>query len=286
MASFSSSSNPAVSTALSLAAQSSVLVSDVLEFSMLNTASFPVSFRQLAETILTQPSVNRSLAVIAFETLKDTSPLSATVRATLGMMGHQFNIATVLMPDGRKTHIRADYYALPPPGCSSRLSILMDDDYGRLTKDSQLLSRVAVPADPREKRGAPTLGVLASLLKVADNRLGSFAYGLFGRNCFWMTDLLFYSVARRFSSTWLAEGVEVYPRGPLERFLRGGCGVLETAVACGTPDEAARFWARSVGTAIRGIQAFFTRDAADRFVMHDQELEEWVKEWDKEARKK
>ncbi|KAI0331825.1 hypothetical protein GY45DRAFT_1210571, partial [Cubamyces sp. BRFM 1775] len=197
-ASFSSSSSPAVSTALSVAAQSSVLVSDVLEFSALNTASFPVSFRQLAETILAQPLVNRSLAVIAFETLKDTSPLSATVRATLGMMGHQFNIATVLMPDGRKTHIRADYYAVPPLGCSSRLSILMDDNYGRLTKDSQLLSRVAVPqaAGSKENRGAPTLGMLASLLQVADNRLGSSAYDLLGRNCFWMTDLLFYSVAR------------------------------------------------------------------------------------------
>ncbi|KAI0661814.1 hypothetical protein C8Q70DRAFT_1052122 [Cubamyces menziesii] len=286
MASLSSFSSPSVCTALSLAAQSSALVSDVLEFSMMNTASFPISFRQLAETILAQPLVNRSLPVIAFETLKDTSPLSATVRATLGLMGHQFNIATVLMPNGKKTHIRADYYAVPAPGCSSRLSILLDDDYGRLTTDSQVLSRVAVPADPKQKRDALTLDTLASLLKVADNRLGSSPYDVFGRNCFWLTDLLFYSVARRFSPAWLAEGAELAPRGPLERFLRGGCGVLETAVACGTPDEAARFWARSVGTAIRGIQAFFTRDASDRLMMHDQELDVWIEEWKKDAREK
>ncbi|KAJ8481738.1 hypothetical protein ONZ51_g5824 [Trametes cubensis] len=170
-ASLNSSSNPKFSKALSLAGQTSVLVSDVLELSALNTASFPVSSRQFVETIQSQPLANRDLPVIAFETLQDTSSSSATVRATQGLLGHQFNIATVLMPDRRKTHIRTDYYAVPPTGCPSRLAVLIGDDYRGLTKNSKLLSRVAVPAGPEKHRDAPTIDMLASLLSVADTRL-------------------------------------------------------------------------------------------------------------------
>ncbi|KAI0660916.1 hypothetical protein C8Q70DRAFT_752164 [Cubamyces menziesii] len=273
-ASLSSSSNPKFSKALSLAGQTSVLVSDVLEFSALNTASFPVSSRQFVETIQSQPLANRDLPVIAFETLQDTSSSSATVRATQGLLGHQFNIATVLMPDRRKTHIRTDYYAVPPAGCPSRLAVLIGDDYRGLTKDSKLLSRVAVPADPVKYRDAPTIDMLASLLNVADTRLKRVAYDLFGRNCLWMSDLLFYSVVRQYRSAWLAEGAELVPREPLERYMRGRCGIRETAAACGTLNNAVSFWAQLAAAVIRYIA--ISQDAPDK------ELAEWVEAWDQD----
>ncbi|OSC97738.1 hypothetical protein PYCCODRAFT_1114086 [Trametes coccinea BRFM310] len=261
---------------MSLAAQSSALVSDVLEFSALCTASYPIPFTTFTDCVFSMPLVQRGLAIIAFETLKDTSPLSATVRATFGLLGHQYNLVTVLLPDGRKTHIRADYYAVPPPGSSSRLSLLIDDDYGRLTRNSQLLSRLATPGTPGNFF---TLGGLAWLLHTAGQQMRGRPYDVFGRNCFWMTDSLFYSVAKRFAASWLKPTAELTPRGPLERFLRGGCGVVEVAVACRTPDEAARFWARSVANVVRGIQMLFHTGGAHAFKGHDQELDEWIANW-------
>ncbi|KAI9061147.1 hypothetical protein FKP32DRAFT_986148 [Trametes sanguinea] len=84
--------------------------------------------RILSECIFSLPLAQRALPIVAFETIKDTSPLSAVVRATGGLLGHQYNLATVLLSDGRKTHIRADYHAVPPPGSSSMLTLLIDDD--------------------------------------------------------------------------------------------------------------------------------------------------------------
>ncbi|KAI9000658.1 hypothetical protein BD414DRAFT_532503 [Trametes punicea] len=277
----SSSSSSASLQAASLAAQSSALVSDVLEFSTLSTASYPVAFAKFAEAISSQPLSWRSLPIIAFETIKDTSPLSATVRSTLGLFGHQYNIATVLLPDGRQTHLRADFFAVPPLGSSSRLGILIADDYDALTKDGQRLSRVAARS-PATTCDGPTLDTLAALFSVADAQLGSRPYDVFGRNCFWMTDSLFYSVAKRFAAHWLAPSAELAPREPLERFLRGECGPLETAIACGTPDEAARFWAGVAGTVVRGIQMFFNPSGPHQFKSHRSELEEWIAAWNRE----
>ncbi|CDO74516.1 hypothetical protein BN946_scf184979.g71 [Trametes cinnabarina] len=269
---FSSSSLAAIS----LAAQSAALVSDALDFCALSTASYPVSMETFTDCIFAQPLVKRALSIVAFETLKDISPLSATVRATLGLLGHQYNLATILLDDGRKTHIRVDYFAIPLPNTSSRLSLHIDDDYKRLTRDSKLLSRLATTGL------APTfltLGGLSALFRVAQQKAAHCPYDVFSRNCFWMTDSLFYSVAKRDTRVWLAPGMELTPRGPLERFLRGEDGVVDAAVACGTPNEAARFWARSTAHVVRSIHMFFNRGGAHQSRGHDQELDEWIAQW-------
>ncbi|KAI0366142.1 hypothetical protein BV20DRAFT_1038516 [Pilatotrama ljubarskyi] len=268
------SSSPASSQAISLASQSAALVSDVLEFSGLSTASFPISFRKFVECIRPRPQPG-TFPVSCFEIYKDTSASSSVRQATMGILGHQFNVATVLLLSGRKTHIRADYWAEVPPGASSRLVLIYNDDHAALTKDAHLISR--------EKSG-PTLESLAALFDVADKRLGSKPYGVFGRNCFWMTDMLFYTMAWKYSAHWLAGALT--PEAPLKRYLRGEVGALEAAIACATPSEAARWWARWSGNAVRGIQVFFTQNGPDRFMMHDDEVADWIRAWDEEVQKK
>ncbi|KAI0351726.1 hypothetical protein OH77DRAFT_1429300 [Trametes cingulata] len=209
--------------AASRASQSSALVSDVLEFSGLSSESFPLSFRPFVNCVR-QLSGAGNLLVSCFEIYKDTSPSSAVVKATMGVLGHQFNVATVLLPSGRKTHIRADFWAEPPRCASSRLALVFNDDHAALTTDGHLISRIGDPIAPQpaqEERG-PTLESLACLFGVADKRLGSTPYDLFGRNYFWMTDMLFYAMARRYSAHCLA-GTRT-PEAPLSEYLRGRAG--------------------------------------------------------------
>ncbi|KAI0645496.1 hypothetical protein C8Q79DRAFT_696556 [Trametes meyenii] len=266
-----SSSSAASVQAITLASQASALVSDALEFSRLSTASYPTSFETFAESILLQPRA-KVFPIICIETFKDTSPDSLVIQATGGLLGHQYTVATVLLPDGRTSHIRADYYA------TTRLGIMLADDHGALTKGGHLISRLALPRTCSARNG-PTLDALAALLRVAHLRLGNRAYDIFGRNCFWMTDLLFYCLARKFSAAWLTGTAT--PEEPLRRYLRGEMGVLEAAISSATPDPAARWWAQISGNAVRGIQAFFTQNHPDRFLMHDDEVKEWINAWDK-----
>ncbi|KAH9856677.1 hypothetical protein C2E23DRAFT_940105 [Lenzites betulinus] len=235
-------------------------------------------FAKFAECLRAQSSA-ANLLITCCELFKDTAPDSAVVRATMGILGHQYNVATVTLPDGRQTHIRADYYAVPPPGCSSRLLVACNDNHDELTRGGHLISRIAAPPRPDTGTGAPTLQGLGALFDVAHTRLGDRPYDLFGRNCFWMTDMLFYTVARRYARYWLAGAPT--PEEPLRRYLRGEAGALGTAVACATPDEAARFWATLGGNVVRGIQVFFSggHEKSDRFMMHDQEVTEWIEEW-------
>lgn len=95
-----------------------------------------------------------------------------------------------------------------------------------------------------------------------------------------MTDMLFYTLARRYAAHWLAAG-HLTPDPPLRRFLRGEVGALQTAIACATPNEAARCWGQLAGTVVRGIQVVLTQNSwPGRFVMHDAEVAEWGREWD------
>ncbi|KAI0822560.1 hypothetical protein BC628DRAFT_1412271 [Trametes gibbosa] len=283
-----SSSSPKWLKAITLASQSCALIKDALELSELSIASFPLPFVKFAECLRAQPDATKIL-ITCCELFKDTSPDSAVVRATMGALGHQFNVATVTLPDGRQTHIRADYYAEPPPGCSSRLVVACNDNHGELTKHGHLISRIAAPTTLRDREcppdRAPTLRDLGLLLDIAHTRLGNRPYDLLGRNCFWMTDMLFYTFARRHAAYWRA-GTQT-PEAPLQRYLREEAGVLETAIACATPDQFARFIAgeaeRERGARDTGLLHAGGGDQLDRFMMHDQEVAEWIKEWEREA---
>lgn len=45
-------------------------------------------------------------------------------------------------------------------------------------------------------------------------------------------------------------------------------------------DGALRWWVGVGQTAVRGVQVFLTRNDEDKFLMHDEEIEETVTEWD------
>lgn len=270
-------SSSASAEAISLAAQCSGLVSKVLESSELSTASYPLSVRTFVDCLQTERKIASELLLTCFEVFTDISPASAVARATGGVFGHQFNLATILLPGGKSTHVRVDYYAAPPHGAHSRLVVSLNDKHDTLAAGAHLLARVAAPS---ASASPPTLGALTSLLDIADKRLAVRPYSVFGYNCFWMTDMLFYTLARRYAAHWLAAG-HLTPDAPLRQFLRGKVGALQTAIACATPNEAARWWGQLAGNVVRGIQVVLTQNSGPgRFVMHDAEVAEWGREWD------
>ncbi|KAH9885824.1 hypothetical protein C8Q73DRAFT_795674 [Cubamyces lactineus] len=281
----SSSSRPNLSrqASLSRVCQSTALVQEVLDNSQLNCASYPVAFSTFASCVRMQPASLRSIPVIAFETFKETDPSTLTVQRTFGLYGHQYIVATVLLPDGRRTYIKIDYYVSPPPGCTSLLIVTLSDDYTDFTRGTELLSRVAVypSQDQTIARCGLTLATLASLFEVANEQLGPHPYDLLGRNCFWITDLLFYSVARRFGDHWLSDGGELTLRLPLTRFLSGECGIVETAIACAVPSRygvvRSLLWLFAV--LVRALLVWYYGNGLGRFVTQDEELAEWIELW-------
>lgn len=273
-------SSSASAEAISLAAQCPSLVSKVLESSELSVASYPLSVRTFVDCLQSERKVVSKLLLTCFEVFTDTSPASAVARATGGVFGHQFNLATILLPGGHSTHVRVDYYAAPPHGADSRLVVSLSDSHAALAAGGHLLSRVAAPS-ASVCASPPTLSALASLLAIADKRLAVRPYSVLGYNCFWMTDMLYNTLARRYAEHWLAVG-GLTPDAPLRRFLRGEAGALQTAIACATPDETARRWAQLAGNVVRGIQVVLTQHSGPgRFVMHDAEVAEWAREWNK-----
>lgn len=265
--------------AISLAAQCSGLISKVLESSELSTASYPLSVRTFVDCLQTERKAASELLLTFFEVFTDISPASAVARATGGVFGHQFNLASILLPGGKSTHIRVDYYAAPPHGATSRLVVSLSDKHDELAAGGRLLSRVAARS-PSVSASPPTLGALTSLLDIADKHLAVRPYSVLGYNCFWMTDMLFYTLARRYAAHWLATG-HLTPDAPLRQYLRGEVGALQTAIACATPNEAARWWGQLAGNVVRGIQVVLTQNSGPgRFVMHDAEVAEWGREWD------
>ncbi|KAI0331826.1 hypothetical protein GY45DRAFT_546934 [Cubamyces sp. BRFM 1775] len=284
MSQSTTSSVSAWQTSFSLASQSTALVQDIFEYSQLNSASYPVAFSTFAECVRAQPISQRSTPVVAFETFKETDPSSVTVRRTFGLYGHQYNVATALLPDGRETYIKANYYAYcPPPGCNSLLTIVLSDYRDEVAQDSELLARVAItpPQGQTMTTHGMTLETLASLFEVASEQLGPHPYDLLGRNCFWMTDLLFFSVARRFDNHWLGDRGELTPWLPLGRFLGRECGIVETAIACAVPSQygvvRSALWLFAV--LVRALLVWYYGNGPGRFVMHDDELAEWIALW-------
>ncbi|KAI0822563.1 hypothetical protein BC628DRAFT_669997 [Trametes gibbosa] len=66
---------------------------------------------------------------------------------------HRYIIATVLLPDGRKTYIRADCMRGALIGGNARLEIALHDNHKRLTMGSILVSRISAPLQaPRPRK--------------------------------------------------------------------------------------------------------------------------------------
>lgn len=272
-------------TPATYAAQHSALIQDVLRDPELSRARFPISFATFAAACQRLQPAAVTIPVTCVEIYKTTWSSNALVQTTTGFLGHQYIVATVLLPDGRCTYIKADYLTEDHP-CGSKLILTFNDDRNALTEDSYILSRMVSP-DPwalGEQGGAgahpsgPSLADLASLFSVADARLGTRPYRVLSRNCLWMTDTLFYALARRYATHWLAG--DLTPNAPLRLYL-GAAGVLETAIACTLAGGAARRCAWWTAYTVRWVhvQSTWGKAGADRYMMHDEEVADWVSEW-------
>ncbi|EIW57208.1 uncharacterized protein TRAVEDRAFT_48255 [Trametes versicolor FP-101664 SS1] len=197
-ASSSSAGSPsATSLIITLYSQFCALISEVLEFSKLSIATYPLPMNEWIECLQRQP-LSRALFLIRFEVYMDTAPSSTVVRITGGRLGHQYNVFTIGLPDGRRTHIRVDYRDAPIAlESSSRLDVSLSDLHASLTKDSRLISRIAAPTQAAAEEAGPSLAALTSLFTVAYEHHIPRPYSVVGYNCFWMTDMLFYATARR-----------------------------------------------------------------------------------------
>ncbi|KAI0635573.1 hypothetical protein C8Q77DRAFT_578195 [Trametes polyzona] len=265
--------NPSSSIWTTPISQCSALISEVI-----NTLSGPISVGSFARACRALPPRLQAIPVVSIGIYKKTWSTNWLVQTTTGFLGHQYVVATVRLPSGRETHIKADYH----PYTASKFVLSFYDDPIAPDGDKPL-SRLAAPsaASPLDADvDVPTLGSLASLFAVAQSHVGSRPYRVLGRNCLWMSDALFYTVARRYAPYWLRGAPS--PDGLLRRYLRGDAGVLETAVACTLPYPAARLCAWWAAYAVRWAHVRYTagRSGADRYAMHDQEVVNWIWEWE------
>ncbi|OJT15000.1 hypothetical protein TRAPUB_8443 [Trametes pubescens] len=274
-------------TSTTRAAQRSALIQDVLRDPALSRAHYPISFATFAAACQRLQPTAATIPVTCVEIYKMTWSSNALVQATTGFLGHQYIVATVLLPDGRSTYIKADFLAEDHP-CGSKLILTFDDDRDALTADSYSLSRMVSPnpwtpgeqGENGAKPSGPSLADLATLFGVADARLGTRPYRVLSRNCLWMTDTLFYTLAQRYATHWLAG--ELTPNVPLRLYLLGAAGALETAIACTLAGDAARrcTWCAAYVVRWVHVQGTWGKAGADRYLMHDEEIADWMREWD------
>ncbi|KAL1940220.1 hypothetical protein VTO73DRAFT_9172 [Trametes versicolor] len=273
----SSANTPSSPSAITLASRSCALISNMFAFSELSSATYPLPMDKWIDCLQKQP-ISKALFLVYFEIWMDTAPSSTVVRATAGILGHQFNVFTIGLPDGRKTHIRVDYRDAPIAlESSSQLDVSLSDDHKMLTKDSRLISRIITPTWAISEKAGPSLAALTALFTVAYKRHIPRPYTVSGYNCFWMTDMLFYSIARRYGGLWLPG--RHTPDEPLRRYLRGEAGVLDTSVSCATEKEGARRFALWTGSTWRKIQVWATQNRENRIMMHDEEVALWITNW-------
>lgn len=269
------------------AAQRSALIQDGIMDQELSHARYPISFATFAAACQRLQPTAATIRVTCVEIYKMTWSSCALVQTTTGFLGHQYIVATARLPDGRSTYIKADYLTEDHP-CGSKLILTFNDNRNALTADSYTLSRMVSPdswaagerCGTEAEPSAPSLADLASLLGVASARLGTRPYRVLSRNCLWMADTLFYALARRYATHWLAG--DLTPTAPLRLYLLGEAGVLETAIACTLSGEAAWRYARWAAYAVRWVhvQSNWGEAGAGRYMMHDEEVADWVREWD------
>ncbi|KAI0649486.1 hypothetical protein C8Q79DRAFT_873730, partial [Trametes meyenii] len=169
------------------------LISDMPEFLGLSIGLYPVTFAAFVAGMKARP---KHFPVTSFRMLRDVARDSLVIQNTLGFCAHRYNVSSVLLPGGRTLYIRADYYITPIPGTSSRLGIILAYDYDAITRDSELIAQLSIPHPAVTKYDGPTLDTFAFLLEVADARVTASPFGVLGRNCYWLADVLFCCMAR------------------------------------------------------------------------------------------
>ncbi|KAH9856681.1 hypothetical protein C2E23DRAFT_451790 [Lenzites betulinus] len=290
---------------------SSALICDELYSFTLSTAEYPMPFADFAADIRSHPKAS-TLPITCFEMYMEASPSGKARLLTMLTVGHQYIVATVLLPDGRKTYIKADYMSDTLFGGKSRLEVSLGDHYAKLTRASSLVSRISSPPQspppgwgpngthsttPPPPPPGPSLADLATLFEIADQRICTQKYNFFGHNCIWMAEMLFYTLARQFDTHWLA-GVSS-PAWLVQKFLRAemtAAEVVDTVALIGSsssllpsiilssdsPGEALFKLAIGVGSRVaRETLASLEESAMGKrpYLMHDDEMKIWIEMW-------
>ena len=278
------SGQPLLATSVQTAADVADLASlaaDLLKASAVSGGGGPAegasgayfTFSEFAALVRAAAASTRSLPVThldSYEKPSDTGPLR---------IGHQYVVATVLHPRG-PTYARFDMFlASDAPGIVFEgpclLRVKMSDDKHALSKGRRLLSSVATRAG-QPVTSAPSLDALAALVDTIAQRAGR-TFGVLGRNCAWMNELLMFGTARKFSAHWL--GGEYFPQETMRRWMQGEIGVLTATTDCTHPDPVGRWLARTSGTAVRGLHMLFAQNSESPLMMQDDEVREVVDAW-------
>ncbi|KAI0707090.1 hypothetical protein C8Q76DRAFT_143883 [Earliella scabrosa] len=257
-----------------------------------------MSFTEFARLVRAAPPHIRALPVTRVESYQKPDP------GTAGVFGHQYVLVGVLLPRAPPCGTQSDvsdpanlkesYLRFDLHTASARtvqwdgpvvLRVQMHDEQSALARDPLRLLSMSLPLERLRGSGGggvevaqgPSLDALAMLCELVQARVGR-GYGMLGRNCIWLNDLMVFGMARKFGAHWMAHA-RLEPEGTMRRFMRGEINVIRAGTECSVPNETARWFAVVTGTAVRGIQAMLTAGDADRFLMHDDEVNEVLGAW-------
>ncbi|KAI0719186.1 hypothetical protein C8T65DRAFT_62539 [Cerioporus squamosus] len=232
------------------------------------------TFSEFAARVRAASTSTRSLpitSVESYEKSSNTGPLR---------IGHQYVVVTVLHPGG-PTYARFDMFLVSDKPeivweGPSLFRVKMSDDKAALSRGRRLLSMVSIGQGQSVATG-PSLDALAALVDIIEQRAGR-EFGLVGRNCAWMNELLTFGMARKFSSHWLSSG-QYFPQETMRRWMLGEIGVLSATTDCTHPDPVGRWLAKTSGSVVRGLHVLLTQHDQDPFLMQDDEMAVVISAW-------
>ncbi|PCH43595.1 hypothetical protein WOLCODRAFT_75634 [Wolfiporia cocos MD-104 SS10] len=221
-------------------------------------------FTEFANAVENARQSLRAAPVTAVVSYKIIDPNDQLLRNTLWLFSHQFVVMSIHLKDG-PTFIRIDH---GPDGQYVSFANSWDAlqagaaELGRLSKERQSVHT------------GPSLDALASLLRIVHAR--THGYDVFSRNCFWMTETILFSMARKYSDHWLNGRTSP---DALQRYARGQLDALTCATDLSIWHPVGRAIGRTFFGVTRASQSFFTASVPDRLVPQDAEIDCVLSNW-------
>ncbi|KAM5539250.1 hypothetical protein V8D89_007123 [Ganoderma adspersum] len=215
-----------------------------------------LSFAEFLTLIRSADPLICTLPVIAIETYQ-TKTL------------HQYSIVTIQLSDSKRTYVKLELQVDATSGATiitdggvTILTALLTDDPSNLIL---LLDRpIAVLELTCNATQGPLLNALAELLDIIYKRVGK--YDLYGRNCLWLTDLIFYGTAMKFKEACLAG--RLVPDEGIRNYLHGGKSMFTASTQ----------WIQRAPGLMETFKSFVAVGRMVTFNM-DSEVEDVVEKW-------
>lgn len=216
-----------------------------------------LSFAQFLTLIRSADPLIRTLPVIAIETY-ETKTL------------HQYSIVTIQLPKGKRTYVKLELQVdevtsgatiIKGGGATILTALLTDDPSNLILPQDHSIAKIEFT--PNSTQG-PSLDALAALLDIIYKRVGK--YDLYGRNCLWFTDLIFYGTAMKFKEACLAG--RLVPDEGIRNYLHEGKRILTASTQ----------WIQRVPGLMDAFKRFVAVGRMVTFDM-DSEVEDVVEKW-------